>query len=93
MVPAVQEEESGLLCHCKTVSNHNFVSMHPNSISKRSPPPTFDSKIYKEEIMTAIDLLTDFKVKTAQFNKADLLAYLVNKSTDGMQLKPALCYT
>ena len=76
----------------KYVSNRNFAFMHPNTISKRNPPPTFESKTHIEELLTVIDLLIDLKVKPVQPNKADLLVYLVNKLTDGMQLKPALRY-
>ena len=42
--------------------------------------------------MTAIDLLLDFEVKPVEPQKTDLKVFLVNKSTDGMQLKPALRY-
>lgn len=74
------------------VNNRNFAFLHPNNISKRNPPPTFDSRTYVEELLTAIDLLLDFKVKTVEPQRDDLQVFFVNKSTDGMQLKPALRY-
>ena len=42
--------------------------------------------------MTAIDLLVDFEVKPVDLQTTILKVFLVNKSTDGMQLKPALRY-
>lgn len=74
------------------VENRNFSFVHPNTISKRNPPPNFHCGAHKEEILTAIDLLLDFEVKPVEPQKADLQVFLVNKSTDGMQLKPALRY-
>lgn len=71
------------------VENRNLAFAHPNTISKRSPAPTFHSTAYKEEILTAIDLLLDFKVKAVEPEKTNLQVFLVNKSTEGMQLKPA----
>ena len=75
------------------VENRNLAFAHPNTISKRSPAPTFHSTAHKQEILTAIDLLLDFKVKAVEPEKTDLQVFLVNKSTDGMQLKPALRYS
>ena len=72
--------------------NRNFAFIHPNTISKRNPAPTFESTAFKEEILTAIDLLLDFNVKPVEPHKTDLQVFLVNKSTDGMLLKPALRY-
>ena len=65
------------------VENRNFTFVHPNTISKRNPTPTFHSTAYKEEILTCIDLLLDFKVKPVEPQKTDLKVFLVNKSTDG----------
>lgn len=73
------------------VENRNFAFVHPNTISKRSPCPTFHSTAYREEILTAIDLLLDFNVKPVDQTTV-LKVFLVNKLTDGMQLKPALRY-
>lgn len=59
---------------------------------RETPPPNFHCGAHKEEILTAIDLLLDFEVKPVEPQKGDLQVFLVNKSTDGMQLKPALRY-
>ena len=72
--------------------NRNFAFMHPNTISKRNPAPTFESTTFKEEILTAIDLLVNFNVQPVEPQKTDLQVFLVNKSTDGMLLKPGLRY-
>ena len=74
------------------IENRNFAFVHPNTISKRNPCPTFTSTDYKGEILTAIDLLVDFEVKPVDLQTTVLKVFLVNKSTDGMQLKPAMRY-
>ena len=74
------------------MENRNFAFLHPNTMSKRNASPTFHSRVHKEEILTAIDLLLDFEVKPVELEKDDLKVFLVNKSKDRMQLKPALRY-
>lgn len=72
--------------------NRNFAFMHPNTISKRNPAPTFESTTFKGEILTAIDLPVDLNVQPVEPHKTDMQVFLVNKSMDGMLLKPALRY-
>ena len=74
------------------VENRNFTFVHPNNISKRNPAPTFHSTVYKEEILTCIDLLLDFKVKPVEPQKnrpASLSGEQVNRRD---ATKPALRY-
>ena len=66
--------------------------MHPNSVSRNSPSPDLKSQIYKEEVLTAIDLCCDLQVEPVKPGVTDNRVFLVNKSTDGMALKPALRY-
>ena len=74
------------------VENRNFTFVHPNTISKINPAPTFHSTAYKEEILTCIDLLLDFKVKPVEPQKnrpASLSGEQVNRRD---AIKPALRY-
>jgi len=75
------------------VENRNLAFAHPNTISKRSPAQTFHSTAYKKEILTAIDLFLDFKVKAVEPEKTYLQVFLENNSTDRIQRKASSRYS
>ena len=85
-------KKPGSLTIREYVASHNFSLMHPNSVSRNSPSPDLKSQIYKEEVLTAIDLCCDLQVEPVKPGVTDNRVFLVNKSTDGMALKPALRY-
>lgn len=86
-------KKPGCLSLREYVDTHNFCLMHPNSVSRNNPSPDFDSQVYKEEVLTAIDLCLDLQVSSTLPGVNDNKVFLVNKATDGMALKPALRYS
>ncbi len=73
------------------VATHNLCFMHPDTVSRSSPAPCYNSGPRVPEILTALDICVDVNATSVSI-PGIMQCFFIVKSTDGVLLKPTLRY-